>query len=286
MTTLRPLLAYTIDDISALSYPLLGSFKIDGVRALVRNGVVLSRRFIPIPNQHVQYLFGRPEYEGLDGELCVGAPNLPTTFAETTSAVRSVSGQPDITFHIFDRFDCPTLPFILRAYSLRKMPNAIPQYFIKTMDELARLFLESQALGFEGVVTRAINGEYKFNRSTAREQLMGRIKTYTDAEFLVIGVTEREYNANELTYDERGYAKRSTHKANKHGRGDLGALILQHPAGSFMCGTGFTDSERQEIYNNRSDYIGRYAKVRYMTTGIKTFPRHPVFLGWRASFDL
>ena len=83
-------------DGKGLSYPLLASPKLDGVRALIINGIVMSRSFKPIPNAHVQELFGRPEYNGLDGELIVGAPTDKDVYRNTTSGVMSQAGEPDV----------------------------------------------------------------------------------------------------------------------------------------------------------------------------------------------
>lgn len=71
----RPMLSATVTEVAALRFPLLASHKLDGIRALVLGGVVVSRNLKPIPNRHVQALFGRREYEGLDGGPAL--PDLP-----------------------------------------------------------------------------------------------------------------------------------------------------------------------------------------------------------------
>ena len=68
---MKPLLACEVD-IDKVDFPIYVSTKFDGVRALVKDCVVYSRSLKPIRNQHVQRLFGKPEYEGFDGELIVG----------------------------------------------------------------------------------------------------------------------------------------------------------------------------------------------------------------------
>ena len=83
---MKPMLAIAaaIEDVT---YPIWVGVKYDGIRALVVNGVVLSRSLKPIPNAHVQKLFGKPEYNGLDGELILGDIYAPDVFRKTTSAV-------------------------------------------------------------------------------------------------------------------------------------------------------------------------------------------------------
>ena len=51
-------------------------------------------------------------------------------------------------------------------------------------------------------------------------------------------------------------------------------------------GTGFTDEQRQEIWNNRNKYLGKLASVRYMSVGLKDKPRVPSFIGWRDKGDM
>jgi hypothetical protein len=67
----KPTLAATLPvdaDLAALPYPLYGSPKIDGVRAMVQGGAVVSRNGRPIMNRAAQKKFGGPYFEGLDGD--------------------------------------------------------------------------------------------------------------------------------------------------------------------------------------------------------------------------
>ena len=110
----KPMLSATCDNIKELQYPLLASPKLDGVRAIVVNGVLMSRSLKPIPNAHVQGQFGRPELNFLDGELIVGSPTNPAAFRDTTSAVMSYDKEISVTFHVFDDIAQPSAPFSLR----------------------------------------------------------------------------------------------------------------------------------------------------------------------------
>jgi DNA ligase 1 len=53
-----------------IQFPYLVSPKIDGLRALVKDGVVYSKTMKPIPTRRVQELFGH--LHGADAELTVG----------------------------------------------------------------------------------------------------------------------------------------------------------------------------------------------------------------------
>ena len=69
--------------------PVFVSKKADGIRCLVIDSVVYSRSLKPIRNKHVQQLFGKPEYNGMDGELVVGDIYAKDVFQKTTSGVMS-----------------------------------------------------------------------------------------------------------------------------------------------------------------------------------------------------
>ena len=66
---IKPMLA-TEADFNKLRYPVCAQPKLDGIRVIIKNGVVYSRSLKPIPNKHIQALFGN--LHGVDGELIVG----------------------------------------------------------------------------------------------------------------------------------------------------------------------------------------------------------------------
>ena len=93
-------------DLKKLNFSVgfLGSLKIDGIRGFVRDGVVLSRTWKPIPNIHVQRKFGRPEFNGLDGELTLGHYKDLTSYNDNQSAIMTAEGPEDIHFNVFDLY--------------------------------------------------------------------------------------------------------------------------------------------------------------------------------------
>src|SRR5271157_6022581 len=104
-----PMLAGDCLDTTKLKFPVLVSQKLDGVRATVQDGQLLTRSLKPIRNENVQELFaGLPD--GLDGELIVGDPTAEDAYRKTVSLVMSEDKPLDffngqqIQFHIFDKF--------------------------------------------------------------------------------------------------------------------------------------------------------------------------------------
>lgn len=144
-------------------------------------------------------------------------------------------------------------------------------------------------LGYEGVMLRKLRGpdsQYKFGRATAKSNTLLKLKRFTDAEYRVVDMVERLHNGNEAVTNAIGRTERSSHKENMVPMGTLGALVLDHPCGTFTCGTGFTDAERKHIWDNRELFIGRLAKVKSFAIGVKDMPRFPVWLGFRDEKDM
>lgn len=292
---LKPMLGTSIDREVLIAYlktkSLLASFKLDGIRALVRDGVVLSRSLKPIPNRHVQELFGNDFHEGFDGELIVGEPNVHDVFRTTTSGVMSEDGQPPVKFYVFDLWNMPTTPFHDRIARVSQRAREafitpVAQYEVNTIDDVDTTLNNALGQGFEGLVLRNPLGLYKYGRSTAREAGLLKLKPYVDAEAEVIGAVELMHNENEAFTNELGRTARSYSKAGKVPGNMLGALVCRTPEGvEFEIGTGFALAERQDLWVNRQSLVGRLVKYKSLIIGVKDKPRHAVFLGFRDRRD-
>lgn len=293
MSLFKPMLA-TDAELDKLRFPLLASAKLDGVRAVVRDGVVYSRSNKPIPNKHVQKLFGPLNY--FDGELIVGEPTAHDVYRQTTSGVMSIDGEPDVKLYAFDHVADKSAPYRARKILLEvshkekkknKLVELHKQFMIPSLYELLKLEENLLDEGYEGLILRDPDAPYKCGRSTVKEGYLLKLKRFTDAEFEVVGFEEQMHNTNEAKVNELGRTKRSSAKAGLVGKGTLGALILQHPDGfTFNCGTGFDDAERQRVWDNQRKFKGQLAKIKFFAVGMKTAPRHPVFLGWRDKRDI
>lgn len=240
-------------------------------------------------------MFGKPEYNGLDGELVVGDIYAKDVFQKTTSGVMSVEGNPDVTFYVFDVWDTPDEDFTARQFILyNKLKSITPesrvvmleQHYVQTLYEL-QLYLEDERIkGGEGLICRNPNGKYKYGRSTPKEQLSVKLKFFENGEFEVIGFEERMHNANEAKTNELGYTERSSCKENLIPMNTLGSLVLKYGDSSFKVGTGFSDEQRQEIWDNKESYLGKLASIRYMSVGMDKLPRCPSFVWFRDLEDL
>ena len=294
----KPMLSSTFElsESSGIRFPVLVSPKLDGVRALIRSGVVYSRNLKPIPNLHVQRLFGDTSLDGLDGELIVGNSKSEDVYRSTCSGVMSIDGEPSVMFYAFD-FCCETYasrPFkerLAKAHSLAANHSAIKKVVHKYAHDISDIQrLEEQYLddGYEGLMIRSPDGPYKHGRATNREGYLFKMKRFSDSEAEIIGYEELFSNQNIAEVSELGNTKRSTHKDNMVPMNTLGALMVRdvHTGIEFSIGSGFTQQLRDELWNiKESSLMGMIIKYKYFSIGVKDKPRFPVFLGFRSKID-
>lgn len=293
---MKPMLA---SDAKALTFPLYASPKLDGIRAVIRDGMVLSRSLKPIPNEYIQALFGIEPFNGLDGELCVGEPTAKDLMQRTTSGVMSREGRPQVTYWIFDFWTAPKTPFSERyqimtraerdgMFEGQEMVKLLHQSVIHSEIELKAYERTALEYGYEGVMLRKPDGLYKYGRSTAREGHLLKLKRFTDAEAVVIGFEPLMHNENQATVNELGYTERSTAKDGLVERPMLGKLLVRDKTTKieFAVGSGFTHAQRSKFWEERAVLIGRVITYKHFdVTGVKEKPRTPIFKSFRSSID-
>lgn len=302
----KPLLAEAPDAKFPLRFPFYASPKYDGIRCIISQLGPVTRKLKPIRNKTLCRALNLHCMAGFDGELLAGPPHVRSAMQATTSAVMAYEADwTGVAFYVFDYITAVTQ---LDEYSVRKrylegwfvqarevckVPLVlVEQQLVQNEDELAQYEQTQINLGYEGVIIRSPDGFYKFGRSTAKEQIMLKIKRFVDAEGEVTGFYEQEINTNEQERDALGYAKRSSAAEGKIGLGTLGGMIVrlgsEWGAASVMVGTGqgWTKEFRQKIWDNQADYIGRQLKYKYQDVGSKNAPRIPIGLGFRDESDM
>ena len=294
MLKVKPLLSCEVS-LDKIRLPVFISTKLDGLRAVVIDSVVYSRSLKPIRNKYVQKLFGKPEYNGMDGELVVGDVYAKDVFQKTTSGVMSAEGEPDVKFYVFDICNRPEETFTARRFILHNKLKNLPsdskvvmlqQHYVETLYDLQQYLEDERIKGGEGLICRSPSGIYKYGRSTPKEQLSVKLKFFNQDEFEVIGFEERMHNTNEAKTNELGYTERSSCKENLIPMNTLGSLVLKYGDTEFRCGTGFSDAQRKEIWENKESYLGKLASIRYMSVGQAILPRIPSFQGFRDKDDM
>lgn len=290
----QPMLAAAVESLDTLRFPLLASYKLDGIRVVMHEGKALTRKLKPVPNHYIrnklEQLYG---HLSLDGELMIPGMN----FNQIQSAVMSHAGEhPSFQYHVFDAPAIPS-PYYDRYANVRSAVYRDTSGRLVLLQQSKMLnaadaeMFEQLALrdGAEGIMLRDPAAPYKCGRSTLKQQWLLKLKRFKDAEATVVGFEERMHNANEAELDERGYTKRSSHQENQVPTGTLGALVVRtdsltnpiSPMQVFKIGTGFDEADRINFWKNRQELLGQKVTFKYQELSEYGIPRFPVFLGFR-----
>ena len=283
----KPMLAATINTFNNLKFPIFIQPKIDGIRAVLLEGKLLSRTLKPIPNKFVRHRiqeFYRKNFYLIDGELTVG-----DSFQTTVSGIMSEKSNPDFKFIRFDgaikENDLKEKTYEQRLNKLSFIFN-LETYRCENLSDLLTYGDKFLIQGYEGIILRNPYGIYKFGRSTLNEGYLLKYKEFEDAEAKILASEPLMSNANIATIDNLGYTERSSCKAN---------LVKQDMLGSwkviginevfkdviFHIGSGFTEKQRIEFWKNKNNLLNKIITYKYQKHGIKTAPRSPIFKGFR-----
>jgi DNA ligase-1 len=312
----EPMLSATAPAFDKLSYPVCATGKVDGVRCLIRLGNAFTRQLKPFPNPHFNsmvaaHVADQPlRLDGVEMELITDTdgvinPGATDHLASRTSGVlMRHSGEPMIHGYVFDIQPTPEngipidMPYRERFAYLRRMEAAglfpdwveCVQYAIaRTPEQLTLIEARYAAMKLEGMVLRRPDLPYKFGRATANEGGFSRVVGWTSCEARIVGAVEAVENTNEKVTLASGKKERQTSVAGRKPLGRLGAWqmeTLTTPPIRFGCGTGFSHEEGKEFWENRADYVGKIARIRSKSGGVKTAPRQPVWDGIRDPSDM
>jgi DNA ligase-1 len=270
-----------------VKYPCFIQPKLDGIRCVAINGQAYSRKMKLIPNQFIQEVFGKLNLHGLDGELMIHGD-----FNKVQSAVMSEDGEPDFYYVVYDAWNLEQTyekrrsELAIKIFSLNsEYVASIDTFIIENAEEAETELGHFIRAGYEGGILRSLNSPYKQGRSTFKEGYLVKLKKFLDDEATVIGFEERLHNTNEQERDERGYAKRSSKKDGMVGANTLGSLIVRWNDVEFGVGSGFNDTQRKEIWDNKDQYIGKLVTFRYQELSSYGVPRFPTFKWFRKEDD-
>lgn len=312
----QPMLSATAPAFDKIQYPVAATGKVDGVRGLCRKGNIFSRTLKSFPNPHVNEMFARlgsneaRAMDGVDGEWITDTDGVLTPGAQdhlssrTSGVLQRHYGEPLLRFYIFDVQ--PTsengvpinLSYRERFAYLRNLMGhgclpawaELVQYAVaRNPGQLGRIEMRYALLGLEGMVLRQPDLAYKFGRATAAEGGFSRVVGWTSCEARIVGAIEAVENTNERVTLDTGRKERQTSVAGRNPLGRLGAWQLETlttPPIQFSCGTGFTHEQGREFWENQASYMGKIARIRSKSGGVKTKPRQPVWDGIRDPSDM
>jgi DNA ligase-1 len=269
----KPMLAATLADIDQLlEYPLGATPKIDGIRAIIRNGKLVSRTLKPIRNSQICQALEAVLPEGADGEIVTNLTNLQQTTSDVMTSDKPIE---HFTYYWFDWVG--PKPYLERMAFLQEydLPETVGFTIVKLQptivnnkSEVVQFENDVLSMDYEGVILRSLDGDYKYGRSTLREGYLMKLKRFTDSEAEIVSVEEL------------------IHQDGSKGN-TLGCFVAQTPKGvEFKIGTGFTQEQRDMFWAIKENLPGEFVKYKYFDVSIKTAPRHPVFLAMRDPMDM
>lgn len=291
--TFKPMLAEAAD-LDTIRFPLIASAKIDGIRCLIDPVLgPVSRKLKPIPNRHIRGQLATAGAGWFDGEIVTYTSGRLDDFNTIQSKVMSEDGEPEFSLIAFDYFLSPDAPYRQRLNALETLRAAVGHNIhlhtsIEVADMVELMAFEQSCVdaGWEGIMTRDPDGRYKFGRSTAKEQILLKIKRFEDDEAVVTGMVERMHNANEAQKDELGRTKRSSAKNGLVPTGTMGALQVSWRGVDFEIGTGFDEDQRVKFWIIKDKLVGKIVTFKFQGVCSQGRPRFPVFKGLRDIRDL
>lgn len=253
-----PVMRAKLYDEKRVEFPCYVSPKLDGIRCIFKNGKCYFRSGKQIEGvDHIADYIRQLGAFGLelDGELLI--PNL--SFEDSSGQIRSNNPTPDAKFFIFDAPHPSRTLYERLRYITETTPDAsiIPvlHKVVDSHDEIMQEYSECRILGYEGLIIKDPGSKYLDSRSYAWMKL----KNISSADLPVTGFFE-------------GTGKYE---------GSLGGIICDFNGVSVKVGGGFSDKDRQLIWNNTDKFVGKTAEVLYQEVTKHKSLRHPRFLHWR-----
>lgn len=296
-------------------FPCIGQPKVDGVRGMqMRLGQFTGRSLKPFANKRLTNFWSHEDFYGLDGELV--APSIPWTHPAMCRTTTSLTGTIDSRQvpHLiaFDYVVPQTYDMeyqrryellqrrVLRMQELYgKYVQLMPFVVLKNMRQLDDYVAQNRADGYEGTIVRSQYAPFKPGDSTLAMELW-RIKDRLDFEVRVRGLVEAMQNNNEAKVNALGKTERSSHKANKVGKGMIGMIqgevvknvewqgkVLFRKGMLIDIGPGeMNHADRAKYWENPKLIIGTLGKVAVQPYGTMDKPRQPIWLTPRTEVDL
>jgi ATP-dependent DNA ligase len=176
---------------------------------------------------------------------------------------------PHLTYAIFDVFSDqrPHLSYLERRKILNDIPfgtggkiEVVPTKSICKMDDLweAKEIYEAMSDNVEGVMVKSSDALYQHGK---RSFDWMKVKDELSVDFPVVEAYEGTGKYVEM----------------------LGGFIAENPntGARVRIGGGYTDEQRKQYWDNRNEYIGVVAEIKYQYMTPKGSLRHPIFKCWR-----
>lgn len=267
----KPMLAQSLDKVKPEQIDWSQAYaqpKLDGHRALFKDGVLYSRQGKPLDLPHIVddlHMYGFDDLH-LDGEIYLHGKTLQ----EISSLIkRPQEGTDSLVFHIYDLVD--SKPYSERYQEiwsrLMELDEAPPTFDVVStfnagnFEELQKAHQINLAQGYEGTMLRWGSAGYEDGK---RSKHLLKMKNFQDAEFEIIGYQEgKPYVTKEMTFQ-------------------VPVWVCQTPSGkSFTCTAQGDRFEKHALWETRAEHIGKQLTVKYHYLSKDGIPQLPVALRFR-----
>ena len=141
----------------------------------------------------------------------------------------------------------PDDPLYLNVVERHEVPAGV--------DDIMALHHKFVQEGYEGAMVKTIDAPYRFGRSYD----VMKVKEFHDVDLPIVGL-------------EEGTGRHT---------GKLGAVKINYNGVIVKVGSGFSDEEREQVWNDRENFMGRIIEVRYQEVTPDGSLRFPTFVCFR-----
>ena len=246
-------LAAKLDD-RYLKFPIIGSYKIDGLRCIYQDGHLYTRygrRFVGL--ESLEELLREKNVISLDGELVVPGKS----FDDLSGELRSFKPTDNVIYNIFDTRLTASMPQHVRlAIAATTVTHVndprvqlVPYRTLNSENEMYDMFIEAREQGFEGLVIKNESAMSYNGRSRAWMKLKSSDTVDIEVSNLVEGQGKYE--------------------------NCVGALACHFNDTVVYVGSGLTDEQRKAWWEDPNQIVGKTVEVEYMEISKNGALRHP-----------
>ncbi len=235
------------------------SLKYDGLRALYKDGVLYTRSGRVINGlSHLESALVAAGAPALDGELIVPGREFNTA----SGKLRSLADTPDAVYQVFDLPESDLifrdrLPQIAEAIASvnHEQVRLITHKLVTGHQHIMRNYVKARQAGYEGLMLKEPFHKYTPKRSAS----WLKMKAIETLDLPIVGFFEGQGK-----YVDK-----------------LGGVFVEHKGVTVRIGGGFTDAQRELIWQNRPNYLGDVIEVAFQEETPDGSLRLPRFLGFR-----
>ena len=264
---LKPMLATPFDKIKPEKIQWAGALiqpKLDGHRALFKDGVLYSRQGIELDMPHITAGINASglDHLHLDGELYIHGYSLQ----ELSGLIKKDQpGTEHVEYHVYDIIKDE--PFSQRFATLvqavikgnqHSRVRLVDTFAIDDLEDLTQRHEEFRKANYEGTMLRFGDEPY---RDGKRSRSLLKLKEFHDAEFTIIGVNEG------IPYVTGGGTYRVPVWVLDAGNGE-----------TFTATAQGNMKEKDQQWTDREDHIGKKLTVKYHYLSKLGVPQLPIAL--------